>query len=400
MLLLGILKIPLNYWNTTSLFFLGTIFMAFKKHAPLVPSQNHLDRSHLLSRYALLGIIAVQLYFIFFLSLNIPIISWDAVATIAFNAKIVYDSGSLQYLPNFAHTGYPLFTAFIEAWISFVLGYWDYQVPKIIFPLSCLSLVICVYYYLKTIADRRWALLGVAGLLSSPLFTFHATDAYNDFFMLSYATTATILLLLWHQHRDKGYIGMAGLFAGFLTFIKVEGLIYLVVISLFFLFLLKNNHHSLKIKINQFLCFCVPAYLIWMVFAVYKTTHHIGLESKAALELSLNNLSRFPAIFQQIMVELCLTTHWHLFWIFFFLSLSQINRLRQNIHAQALLFLIFLYFSSLVALAAFTASFIWIAGPLSQTTLPRLILHIYPSAVLFVFVIFKPASKINTSGWG
>jgi len=171
--------------------------------------------------------IAHNILYVFWFSMNIPIYTWDATATVAFKAKIFYFEQSIPHLKLLPHPTYPLLTPLAETWVAINLEYWDEQFIKIIFPFAFLSYLIINYTFLKLYTNRIWALLGCAILLSSNLFIHHATISYRDFLLMYYNCTTIILLLLWQRTALNAFLILSAIFAGLTTFVKLEGTAFL-----------------------------------------------------------------------------------------------------------------------------------------------------------------------------
>ena len=243
------------------------------KHKNVIPRINSTPKTEKFDfvSMCLLLYIAYYVFYVFWRALNVPISHWDAIATIAFKAKVFFYERSLAQLQNLPHSSYPLHVPFVQTWIALNLGEWNDQLIKVIFPFTFLSYLITHYYFLKVYTNRRWALAGVALVISSNLFTFHATIGYRDFSMLYYNCTTIMLLILWNTKRYNAFLILASLFAGFATFVKLEGSAYLIVYSILLIITFCHQKcYSYREKLNKFWRFIIPSYGICVFYHIYK----------------------------------------------------------------------------------------------------------------------------------
>ena len=261
---------PLAVLALVSSFHLHFLRNKHKSVTPKINSTPKIEKFDFVS-VCLLLYIAYYVFYVFWRALNVPISYWDAIATIAFKAKVFFYERSLAQLQNLPHSSYPLHVPFVQTWIALNLGEWNDQLIKVIFPFTFLSYLITHYYFLKVYTNRRWALAGVALVISSNLFTFHATIGYRDFSMLYYNCTTIMLLILWNTKRYNAFLILASLFAGFATFVKLEGSAYLIVYSILLIITFCHQKcYSYREKLNKFWRFIIPSYGICVFYHIYK----------------------------------------------------------------------------------------------------------------------------------
>jgi len=331
--------------------------------------------------------ITFQIYFVFWRSLNIPICSWDALYVIASKAKCLFYEGSIEPLKNYNLSSYPLHVPLSLTWVALNLGVWDEQLIKIIFPVVFLCYLIIQYDFLCRHTNKWWALIGTGLFVSANFPIYHATIAYRDFFLMYYNISVIILLLTGYEtERDQFFI-LAGLFAGFATFTKLEALGYFFVNSLAFLFLLfKMKRCGLKEKMVKFLKFIVPGIGIFLFYYLYKHIHNIGQgQGRFLFDFNWQNLARIKVILWRFLEDFFLSGNWNILW--FLLAVSLFVRrasITKNFQTKILLLLLLLYLGFYFIIALFTANFISIAGSHSYTVLSRLILHFFPLCPLLI----------------
>jgi len=333
--------------------------------------------------------ISFILLYVFWRSLNVPMQSWDAVATIAYKAKIFFFDQSIHHL-NLPQAPYPLFVPFIESWIAFCLARWDDVLVKIIFPLAFSSYLVLHYYFLKSTTNKIWALGGLCLLLSSPFVVYHATIAYREIFLMYYNCTSIILLLLWNRHKNDTWLILAALFSGFTTFVKLEGTSYLLIHTcLLLLILFKNNTLTLNNKFKKLLIFAIPSYLLCLPFHIYKIHLNLsGMADRTNLVASWGHFQRIPGILYDFFWNIFLSGNWNITWIILLISLISYKKKARNLNESALLlFSLFMFFITYLVLLTFTSALID-----NPTTLSRVFIHFFPLCPLLIIQLNYPLS--------
>ena len=341
----------------------------------------------------LLFYIAQNLYFVFWRALNVPLLSFDAIATVAFKAKVFYYEPVPPPLGLLPHRTYPLFVPFIESWISFNLGYWDDILIKAVFPFALLSFTVIVYNFLNVLTRPLWALMGCAILLSSNLFVYHATISYSDFFLMYFNCRAVMLLVLWHQNKTGGLLLLASLFAGLATFVKLEGTAFLLIYAVLFLMInLPSAVFNRAEKLMNSIKFLAPSFGIAAVFHLYKWMNNIlkegsGTMDKTDFDLSLAKITLIPHILFKFAKNLLMSGNWSMVWIILLLSLIGTKGRRLTGETKLIFLGLLMFFGLYFNFALMTTNYVWIAGESEVTTLSRLLLHFYPLAVLLLVLI-------------
>ena len=327
--------------------------------------------------------IIFNVVFVFWRALTVPLLHWDTISSIAFPAKIFFIEKDLYQHQQLPYAIYPLQVPFLMSWTAFNLGYWDEQLTNIIFPFALLSFIGIYYAALKLFTDNKWAIAGVALLLSSNLFTFHATLAYRDFFTLYNNCTTIILLLMWHQSKNNFFLLMAGLFSGFTTFTKLEGMAYLIVHTLVFIYLLyhqsaRGKHDKLKWSA----LFLIPSYALFLFYQIYKYLYNIiDQNQRLSFDFTFEKLNRILPIFDKLMESLFLSGNWSIIWFLLAVSLIVERGFRKDTALKALIVAMGLYFGVEILYALVTPHFIWLGGEKSSAGLSRVLLHFFPLSV-------------------
>ncbi len=333
-----------------------------------------------------------NIFYVFWHAMNVPISTWDAIATVAFKAKIFYYEKSLPPLNFLPHKTYPLLVPLLQTWVTLNLEQWSDQLIKIIFPCAFLSYLCIQYYFLRFFTNKVWAILGCTILLSSNFFIYHATISYRDFFLMYYNCSTIMFLLLWSAHKEKSfYLLMASFFAGFASITKLEGTAFMMIY--FFLFLLINFYFKgsyVKNRWINMIRFIVPVITIWIPFHIFKLVTGVVNSDKTQLEFSVEKILLIPQIILGFANNLFLSGNWNIVWWVMLISLIHWGRKRKNIEVKLISLSIILFFALYAAVALMTANYTWIAGENRITGLSRLILHFYPLSVLLIVLLNYP----------
>ncbi len=322
-------------------------------------------------------------------ALQIPTCAWDAIATNGFIAKIIYFENSLRFFKNFPHNVYPLHVSFLQYWIALNLGTWHEQFINIIFPFYFVSLLVIQYHFISMFTNQRWALIGLAMLVSSPLLIYHATVPYRDFTIAYYLSTTMMLLILWQRFKNDAFLWLASAFAGVTTFVKLEGTVYLLFFIFICFYILRDRKDlSLKEKGKKFLKFFLPAFTICIFYHAYKFFALEGYRQfRPGSTVDFNFLTigvgfggeswaRIPVIAEQFFATLFLMGNWSLIWLIFCVSLLNYKMYKTAVEVRVLLLALFLFFTTLIFAFLFTQHFKWIAE--GKDLLSRSILQFFP----------------------
>lgn len=345
--------------------------------------------------------IAINVLYVFWRALNIPVNSYDALATIAFKAKIFFYEAKLPPLNALPHPTYPLLVPLTLTWTAINSGAWNDQLVQITFPCLCLSFLMIFYRFLQYFTNKLWALFGTAILLSSNFFLFHATIAYRDFTLMYFNCATLMLLLIWRKSGTFGYLLTAALFSGISTFVKLEGTSFLIIHYLLALIIIKDLPSlSTQQKIKHFLTFAIPGAFICFSFLAYKffvgaTKEGVGIVNKTGIEFSLAKIQLIPQIVESFAQNLFLSGNWNVIWLALFISLTLFSSKKKNAETRMTLLALGLYFTMYFLVALFTMNYTWIAGENNSTTLSRLILHFFPLAVLLIILLNYPEDSLD-----
>jgi len=205
-----------------------------------------------------------------------------------------------------------------------------------------------------------------------------------------YFNSITIMLLLfWNHSKSNLFLILAGLFAGFMTFTKLEGTGYLFIQTFLVIGLLwKNETLPLTGKLKKFIIFAIPSYLICLLFHIYKIYLGVaGMSGRMSLATADDYLVRFPVIVYDFFSNLFFSGNWNIVWSLLLISLLlHARKFQRSIEIKMLSLSLFLFFLTYFIFLTFTSALIDNTGLLS-----RIILHFFPISVLLIIFLNYPS---------
>ncbi len=344
--------------------------------------------------YALiLGYIFYQILFTFWKALSFPLYTWDEIFIIAIKAKVFYFSQSLEKINLLPLPSYPLHVPLSMSWVALNLGNWHEQFVKIIFPFIFLSILGIHFTFLRQKTSRFWATLGIALLVSSNFFVYHASIAYQEMPLIAYNLSIPLLFLLAQREKEDGFLILAGLFAGFSTHTKLEALGYVALNSFLLIYLLTTqDKNPFFIKIKRFLKFIIPAGIIYLLYVCTRIHYQIPTaEDRFICDFTANSFSRIPIIFSTMIENIFFSGNWNILWLLLLASfLKNQKKLATCFETRLLTLALCSYFLLYFAISFLTPNFASISGPESPTVLSRVILHFFPLVPLLIVLLNSP----------
>jgi hypothetical protein len=201
---------------------------------------------------------------------------------------------------------------------------------------------------------------------------------------------------LWDKHQNRSFLILSSLFAGFATFVKLEGTAFLLIYLLIFIILnFSNKAYLIKNKISNLFLFTIPCFSICLAYHLFKIFNSVlkdgvGTTDKTGIFLSLSNFKLFPDVFMSFFNNLFLSGNWNIIWFVLFISFMHLPAKIKNKEVWIILLSLFLFFALYFLTGMFTSNYIWIGGIKSDTTLSRLILHFFPLATLLIVLLNYP----------
>jgi len=392
MFLLGIFKISLITFN----------ILIFSLVIALVPSYLSIKNKSLITRLgwkfgasrlslieiALLILIVFKVFYAFAITMIKPVINVDAFASWSLKAKVFFIEQSLmldkssKYFLGFGHMSYPLNLSLIETWIFNVLGYWNDQLVKVIFPLFFISLLLILYCALNRVCSRTFSLLGVYLICSLPMLLYHATSEYMDLPLSACFSASIFLIFYYFGSGEAPLLYISAILAGICTWTKTEGtpLIMVNIIILLIFFISQKQMNKRVTEIVNYLLIILVFKLPWSIFNII---YSIPKEPDKVLEIgkTFENLGRVPVIAGIVFDKYFMNGNWNIVWFIFIVLLILSFYNYKKLLLSYPLAVIFLSLGALLALYYFTGSYIYL---IQGTTLNRNTLLVMPILIYFI----------------
>lgn len=396
--ILNTLRFYWGFWGSgLSLTAIGILLLGFSQRRQKKQSQTRIEflpdnRTVDKVIVAALTFIALNVLYVFWSAVTIPMNSFDSFSTHAFNAKVMFYGNSFDLLSRMPHHHYPLLLPLLLLWFNMNLATWSDQVFRPIFPLYLMSFLFIVYYFLRIFISRRFSLFGLVLLLTSNFFVYQATIVYRDFMMMFYNCTTFLLILVGVVSNKSRWLVLGSLFAACMVFTKLEGIGYLMIHGLILAMLLYRKKGRLQEKVLSLLKFLGPAFLLFFFHRNYISHLTQGYVAGA---FDLNNLvwnfqfSRILIVIKSFADDLFFSGNWNFVWLLFLLSLfKKVPNPDRLVTSRSLLAGLGMYLGVYVLGFALTQHFE--SGAYSFNILSRGVLHFFPLSVVFLILRFSP----------
>lgn len=117
----------------------------------------------------------------------------------------------------------------MKTWLARLAGEWNEGLVNSIHVVWYIVALTLLYYALRRITPKIWALLGTYILASMPLYLMHGTNPYADAFMSVHVFLAVSMMFFFlqesHPDAKNSYMKIGALCTGLLPFTKNEGLL-------------------------------------------------------------------------------------------------------------------------------------------------------------------------------
>lgn len=164
-----------------------------------------------------------------------PIWAWDSWSNWSASAKLFYHSQGLlldepaEYFFGRGVAsripGYPPLNPMLQAWMCLCLGSFDEVLAKLWTPLYLVSGALYLYAASRRVVGLLLSLTLVVALLSSPLLSYHAVEAYSDLPLSIYLLLSLGCFIQAVQGRWSAWL-LSGVFCGCALFVKDEGVLF------------------------------------------------------------------------------------------------------------------------------------------------------------------------------
>lgn len=330
------------------------------------------ERFNLETTYMLLFLLIIfKLVTISYLAIDKPITDWDAWSNWSLRAKVFYfeqgvnlNKNSAYFLGAGGHLDYPLQFPILEAWIYTVLGEWNDQLVKIVFPVYATFFVVFLYSFFSEKISKLSSLLFVFLFISLPLVSYHGSSAYMDLPLGLYLGMATMLLFNYLKTKKATSLLFVSLLLGATGWIKNEGLLFFIITILFTAMI---THRQRMVFLTAGLIFILP----WNSF---KITENIGISN-----LSNSQLDKFVihfGVFPEIIKGLFSLSNFSVLLFAFFIGIIIGGKNLWEKQTSKIILLPVLYLLIFIIIYLFTENYQFL---LDGTVLQRNLLTIIPT---------------------
>lgn len=338
------------------------------------------------------------------ISLNNPHGFWDAWAIWNMRARFLVRSGdqiasAFSELLGWSHVDYPLLLPCNVAKIWTLLGNESLLVPILIAFIFTITTIGLLFSSLSYMQNWYQGLLAGLLLLTVGSFFEKGADQMADVPIGLYYLATIIIYCIFHFEHEKSlhYIFLAGIMAGFATWTKNEGILFLIIVILT-RFLIRFPHGGLRNflkEISVFLCGVTPIILLLILFKI-KFAPSNDIISGQGFEVTLSRLfdiNRYLVVGKSFISEFFDMLHERvifipLFIIFWGFSSNKQNRRGIQNTMYILSFMLVGYFM------------VYIITPHElnwhlKTSLGRLFLQLLPSATFLFFMAIANPNEVR-----
>lgn len=185
----------------------------------------------------LTAFLVFQLLYIVFMVVGRPLTIWDSWVNWGSKGRTIFLENGITpalYADSSREVmllGYPLSVPLLEAWLYGWLGAADDRLVGVLFVLTYLALGGFVYGFGRRRGLKATgALLVMGAAVSLGHIVSLAATAFTDLWLPILLAVSAVYLLEWLEKRQKGYLLIAAVAAGLLTWAKQEGMILVFVL--------------------------------------------------------------------------------------------------------------------------------------------------------------------------
>jgi hypothetical protein len=331
---------------------------------------------------------------------------WDAFAIWNLRARFLFRAGAQWrdafsgFLP-WTHTDYPLMIPANVARLWKYSGHESVAVPALlglIFTYAAVGLIVSA---VATLRNRSQGFLAGLVLVSTPFFVEHGASQYADV-PLSFFILATVVLVCMQDYFGKSplsLLALAGLTAGFAGWTKNEGLLFLVsmIVAHAVVVLRRQGRTSYRRQLVPFTGGLMPILLTIVFFKLKYGGPSDIFSGMRGMVHQLLNPHRYLVVFAAFQRQVFDFGGWAIFLMpilaFYLFALGgEINPRDKTNLLIALLALI---------MTVVGYAMIYVMGPNDlqswlDSSLNRLFLQVWPSAVFLFFLIVRTPEQAAT----
>ena len=267
----------------------------------------------------------LQFCWMFYLTLPVPVNSYDALASYALKAKIFYlNKGVPVGFFNWneiivGHPDYPTLLPFFMTWVYLFTGFNDLVVTNIM-PVTFVFFLILFYAQLKKIFNRKYALAAVFIISTIPRVYGYAMIIHADIFLLAFITSASLYFFLYIRHSNKEYLILSSVLFALSIWVKNEAIVFVFAFLLCLVFFLFKPSSGNKIQIQRHLALVILIFFVisgpWFMlkFSKHMTNSDINF-SALTLNKIFTNIKDIPIMCNEFQKQVFGQKYWNIFWV-------------------------------------------------------------------------------------
>ncbi len=350
-----------------------------------------------------LALVAVPVGFVTWYSLYRESLDWDGLFNWESKAKVAFLHGGaipVQYYTSnydFFHRTYPPLLPLLESWINGFLGRMDQSTIKLIGPYFYLAVALLLLSAAKRTSQWRWSgtftlipfLLVPALLIGQG----SASSGYADFALSAVYVCAVVHCVEYWRTRSMASARLLGLSAALLPFTKADGIVPLLCLAVAIAPLVVRGRNW-----NLGTWAILPGFGLWLSWSVFLSSLGVPREADFARftpAVFVSNLDRARPLLLWTMEELTALRRWSLLWLLVSAAFSYLALAREKSRWYpwaATVGLPLLLYPCVYFFSAWDSTEMHV-----RVSLPRLFVHIAPSAALMVGVVF--AQVMTRGNW-
>ena len=247
------------------------------------------------------------------------------------------------------------------------------------------------YYFLKSLCGKTWALIGTALILSANFFVSMASTGYRDVILMIYTCCPVMFLLLWVKYHQDGYLILAGVFMGLMSFVKLEGQPYLLIHIFSFVLMIvlfRQSRLSYKEWLLKGAKFIMPGLCLLLPFVLLKKIEQIAPPGKFEIVPIWENANAVPGLLKTFFKYLFVEGNWNVLWLIMlvsYINLPSVIRKKEIIFLTIVLAAFFGFYLFLGVVTSYSETAF--NEVYSRIDVTRLVLHFYPLAVWLIVLL-------------
>lgn len=342
--------------------------------------------------------IVVQLLWIIFATLPMPVNSHDALANYALKAKMFWlDRGIPEgYFgwqeATVAHPDYPLLLPLVMTWVYLFTGFND-LIVTLVMPVFYAAAIGLIFSQLAKLFSRKYALLMAFIFATIPQFVDYATVVHTDMILGGLVGGAAGYLVLYMRYDERRYILLSSVLLGIAFWVKNEAVVFAFVLALVVSAFVSRKVTSRRpaALADLLIAFAVMAVIAWPWMALRSAEGLVNCDldpSKLTLNRLLENMKQIPLVLDAFQQQIFGPKKWNIFWMALLAAMVwKRKKLTEGVVGYLLLFLG-------VSLLCYFAAYMMINGPdnlyfYAKTTMSRFMIHFTGIALFIIAFLVK-----------